>query len=122
MEPAVTQDQEQIEELQGRIRDLENDLGNIDHLGLCTAFGLSSKQGKLLALLISRPAITGEMIEERYQLASDAKVAIHRLRKKLLPHNIAVSARYGVGYALSPEMKDHLKELLTRLGIELRAA
>jgi hypothetical protein len=85
-----------------------------EHVIICTTFELSWNQGRLMQLLLSQPAVTAEGIEDRYLIASDAKMAVCRLRKKLKPFHIDVKTCYDVGYVLTPEMRDRARDLIAR--------
>lgn len=97
-----------------RIADLEKALGlNDDNLGV--AFRLSTSLCSLLGCLLSTPNVTPEMITLRLNIATDAKVAIHRLRAVLKDHGIirpdgtsVIQSRRGLGYWLAPEDKDKI--------------
>lgn len=68
-------------------------------------FRLSEVLAKLLQLLLTEPRVTTTMIEDEYRLSTDAKVAIHRLRRRLKPHNIRIETLRGDGYWLEQPMK-----------------
>jgi biotin operon repressor len=55
----------------------------------------------VLGLMITRPHVCAEMIQQRLDVSSDAKVAKHRLQKALDPWGIKIQCRRGLGYWLS---------------------
>lgn len=73
------------------------------------AFRLSEVLAQLLRLLLTENRVTQQMIEHDYRLSTDAKVAIHRLRRRLKPHNIRIETLRGDGYWLEPEMKQQIE-------------
>jgi hypothetical protein len=97
-----------------RIADLELALGlGSDNIGV--AFNLPSQLSDLLGCLLSAPNVTPEMITLRLQIATDAKVVIHRLRNALKvwcdAHGIPpfeVQSRRGLGYWLDAADKEKI--------------
>lgn len=72
-------------------------------------FRLSDVLAQLLRLLLTETRVTQQMIEHDYRLSTDAKVAIHRLRRRLKPHNIRIETLRGDGYWLEPQMKQQIE-------------
>ena len=106
--------------MKAKIQDLEAALGlGDDHLGVI--FKLPISLTKLLGLLMAVPNVTPEMIQLRLQIATDAKVAVHRLRLAMAksPHfkdeNI-IQSRRGLGYWLDAPIKDRIKAMVTTQG------
>jgi hypothetical protein len=99
----------QAEALRQRVRDLEETLGLVNHT--VGAFKLSPAGARILSLMMRLPYVTPEMLEGRLNLATAAKVAIHRLRKRLKPFDIVVSSKHSVGYWLEPDMKEKVREI-----------
>jgi hypothetical protein len=99
----------QVEALRQRVRDLEETLGLVNHT--VGAFKLSPAGARILSLMMRLPYVTPEMLENRLALATAAKVAMHRLRKRLKPFGIVVSSKHSVGYWLEPEQKDKVREV-----------
>lgn len=108
-----------IPALKKRIKDLEAMLGQND-LKLASTFQLSARLSDLLGLLMSIPVATESMVQDRLGFA-DARVAIHRLRKRLLafhysvglePEEEIIETRYGLGWAIDDDMKQKLRDLL----------
>jgi hypothetical protein len=55
------------------------------------------------------------MITLRLNIATDAKVAIHRLRDALKGHGIEIKSRRGLGYWLEPEDKERIWEITRKV-------
>lgn len=75
------------------------------------AFNLPPMTARLLLLLLSRKALSGE--EARHEISSvcDAKAAIFRLRRYLAKHNIKINSQRFTGYWLSPADKQRVLEI-----------
>ena len=80
-------------------------------LDLQMAFRLSSTLAKLLKLLLDHKMVTARMVEHEHKLSTDAKIAIHRLRRRMEGSGVAIESQRSVGYWIEPEAK----ELITRL-------
>jgi hypothetical protein len=91
-------------QLKARIRDLEAALSQNDHT-LALAFALPPRLSDLLGLLLNLPVVTSDMIRQRLEIATDAKVAVHRLRKHVDKFGIKIEGRRGFGYWLTEETK-----------------
>jgi hypothetical protein len=100
------------EELRAKIRDMEKALGIKDQDVLLT-FKLNPSLNSIFGLLLHQKLVTAEMIEQRLRLATEAKVAVHRLRQALKPWSIEVESRRNIGYWLSPETKARIRELIS---------
>lgn len=117
----VSDKQDEIATLKARIHDLETALGlHEDHLGVI--FKLPKSLTSLLGLLLHVPNVTPEMIQLRLMIATDAKVAMHRLRLAmqpfhaqlgLLPADHLVQSRRGLGYWLDDATKKKIRALVT---------
>lgn len=111
----------EIATLKARIHDLETTLGlEADHLGVY--FELPKSLASLLGVLMARPNVTNDMVQQRLELATDTKVAMHRLRVQLTPFHerlgIAkgeeiIQSRRGLGYWIAPELKAKINSLVT---------
>lgn len=104
-------DENENDQLRARIRDLELTLGQSDD-NLAVTFRLTPVLNNLLGLLLSLPNVTPEMIRQRLEIAPDAKVAIHRLRKHLEPWDVTIHSRRNVGYWLEPETKAKIRAMV----------
>ncbi len=100
-----------IDDLKARIRELETMLGQNDR-ELAPVFDLPPNLCKLLGLLMRVEVVTPEMIELRLNIATDAKVAAFRLRKRMWPFGVIIHSQYGIGYWLTPENKTLVKKIV----------
>lgn len=107
---SVTDDDEKIQ-MRNRIRDLELALGQRDE-GLLATFRLTPVLNNLMGLLLSVPAVTPEMIRQRLEIAPDAKVAVHRLRRQLAEFDIKIQSRRNVGYWIEDEDKARIRGMV----------
>lgn len=78
------------------------------------AFRLSEVLAKLLDLLLTETRVTSQMIEHDHRLSTDAKVAIHRLRRRLKPYNIKIETLRGDGYWIDAAMKQRIRTTIGR--------
>jgi len=106
---------EEVATLNARIKDLETTLG-LRNEKLTVTFRLTPSQSKLLGLLLVLPHVTPDMVRQRLEIATDPKVAFHRLRQHLLPWDIFIKSRRNVGYWLEDDMKVRVKTLLVEAG------
>jgi hypothetical protein len=118
MDSLTPRERDELAALRQRVHDLECCLGlHDDHLGVF--FRLPSSLTKLLGLLMARPNVTPEMIHQRLEIATDAKVAVHRLRahlKKWSEENgetpvLDIESRRTLGYWLDDRVKKRITEL-----------
>jgi hypothetical protein len=109
---------EELERLQQRVKDLQIALGQSNE-NLAVTFKLTPVLNNLMGLLLALPNVTPEMIRQRLEIAPDAKVAIHRLRKHLEPYSIEIKSRRNLGYWLEDETKLRIRRMLAE---KLRAA
>jgi hypothetical protein len=116
---------EQLEVANQRIRDLEISLGQVDR-GAAAAFKLSASLSKLLGCLMETPNVTPEMIVERLEIATDAKVAVHRLRMAMKPWQVdkkpIIKGRRGLGYWIDQPDKERLNTIVASLSTPTSAA
>jgi hypothetical protein len=105
-----------ILELEDENEDLKRMLGQKDRR-YDVAFNLPRAQARLLGLFMTVPVVTKEMVEERLGIATNARVAIHRLRQSLYSHEVFIKAQVGVGYWLTPEMKARVKAKVEAVGV-----
>lgn len=101
---------DEADALRARIRDLEAVL-NQNNKTLAVTFKLTPSLNNLFGLLLSLPNVTPEMIQQRLEIATDAKVAIHRLRKHLTEFSIEIKGRRNLGYWLEQVDKDKIRRL-----------
>lgn len=67
-------------------------------------FDLPPSLAKILVLLTENEVVTSRMIELDHKLTKDAKVAIHRLRRRL-DSAVEIQSRRDVGYWLDADAK-----------------
>lgn len=80
-------------------------------------YNLSPSLAKLLRLLIENKIVTGRMVEIEHKLSTDARIAMHRLRRRMDGTEIEIKSRRDVGYWLDPDHKD---EIIREIGLQLR--
>lgn len=80
---------------------------------------LSPSLAKILILLAKNQIVTAEMIEVEEELATEAKVAIHRLRRELEGSGIEVQSRRGIGYWVDSEARKLITEAMIPPQMEL---
>jgi len=102
----------EVDKLRLKVRDLELALGQSND-SLAATFRLTPVLNNLMGLLLALPIVTPEMIRQRLEIAPDAKVAIHRLRKHLEPWGIEIGSRRNVGYWLEDTTKAQIRRLIT---------
>lgn len=73
-------------------------------------YDLSPSLAKLMLLLIENKVVTANMIEHDFKIATDAKIAIHRLRRRLIPSGIEILSRRDVGYWLPISVKEAIEK------------
>ena len=121
-EATVAPGDEMLALLQTRVRDLEAVL-NQNNAGIALTFQLTPAIANLLGLLLSLPLVTPEAIQHRLEIATDPKIAIHRLRKRLAvwhaPLEVPeggqiVQGRRHVGYWIAPDMKAKMRAQITK--------
>jgi hypothetical protein len=100
-----------IEQLHARIRELEDALGQ-HNKSLAVTFKLSKGLGNLLGVLMAQHSVTAQTIHQQLEIATDAKVAIHRLRHQMKPYGIEINARRGIGYWLDEATKARVREMI----------
>jgi hypothetical protein len=102
---------EELERLQQRVKDLEGALGQ-NNENLAVTFKLTPVLNNLMGLLLQLPNVTPEMIRQRLEIAPDAKVAVHRLRKHLKPYGIDIINRRNIGYWIEDDTKLRIRKML----------
>lgn len=120
MNTAERADAGEVEQLRARVRDLEAALGlNDQHLAV--TFRLTPVLSNIMGLMLALPNVTPEMIRQRLEIATDAKVAIHRLRKHLKAYSateklevaIDIQGKRNLGYWFEPAVKSVIRGLLS---------
>jgi hypothetical protein len=82
-------------------------------------YRLTRALSELLLLLVSQQIVTTHTIEHTHRIATDGKVAVHRLRRRLAPYGLKVESQRDVGYWMDDA---HKEAVLTALGMSLQAA
>jgi hypothetical protein len=103
--------------LKARIADLEAALEQCNP-NLAVVFRLPTALNKLLGLLLSLPNVTSEMVLDRLGIATDAKVAMHRLRKHMAPFGIVIESRRNLGYWIDQDAKAKIRAMLKPASID----
>lgn len=103
----------QIEELEAKVRELEKVLGVKDD-DLLVTFKLSPTLNAIFGLMLSQKLVTADMIERRLAIASEAKVAVHRLRTSLKHWEIGIESKRNLGYWLTAQTKEKVRQLVAR--------
>jgi hypothetical protein len=98
-----------------RIEELETCLGLHDQ-NLGVVFKLPRSLAKLLGLLLSTPNVTPEMIQDRLRIATNAKVAVHRLRAGLAAWDVEINSKRSLGYWIDSETKARIRGIITPQG------
>lgn len=100
-----------VDDKDARIMELEEQL-RLDHEKYMRPFNLTQQQAKLLALLMDVPVASAETIRTRVDMSTEAKVAVHRLRARLEPYQIAIQGRRFHGFWLEPTEKQKVKDTI----------
>lgn len=102
-----------------RIRDLEAALYQ-KNLDIAVTFRLTPALADLFGVLLSLPLVTAETIQQHLAIATDRKVAIHRLRQVLRPWHERVGAgqtlihgKRHLGYWIEPADKERILLLIS---------
>lgn len=86
----------------------------VDNL-LAAAFKLPPKLSHLLRLLISVRVSNVGMIEKELGIGYDARILVHRLRKRMHEYDIVIHSQYGGQYWLTPEHKEKVRGMVHEL-------
>jgi hypothetical protein len=97
--------------LEEQLRDLQYRLRQTDQ-SLLVTFKLPPQRMKLMALLLSLPIVTPEIIAQRLGIDIEVRVAMNRLRKDLEPFEIEIQSRRRLGYWFTEETKAKIKQLV----------
>jgi hypothetical protein len=82
-------------------------------------YDLSTSLAKILLLLVTNKVVTPQMIQGTHKLTKDAKVAMHRLRRRLEPAGIEVKSMRDVGYWLEYECRKQIHDAIAGDQLEL---
>lgn len=94
------------------IKELEGKLQDHGHEQYIMPFQLTQQQAKLLALLMEHPVCSAHTLQTRVKMSTEAKVAVHRLRKQMDKHGVKINAKRFYGFWLDDEAKTKVRELM----------
>jgi len=87
------------------------------HYTLQIIYQLPTALARLLLLLIEKPIVTAVEIEHEHQIATQASVAIHRLRRRIAPYKIEVKSQKSLGYFIDHETKIAVIDQMKRIDV-----
>lgn len=102
---------QECEQLREKVRELQSAL-KLNDPSIQTTFRLTPAVADIFGLLMAVQRVTPEMVSQRLGLASDPKVAMHRVRKAVKPFGIEVESKRHIGYWLDPETKHRVNQML----------
>lgn len=73
---------------------------------------LSRSMAKIVKLLFDDGRISTNAIENEHKIVLDAKVMMHKIRRRLAPHGITIHSRRDVGYWMDDASKAALLKAL----------
>lgn len=79
-------------------------------LDLQLTYRLSPTLAKLLLLLLENKFVTARMVEAEHRLTTDAKIAMHRLRRRLDGLDVTIQSQRSLGYWLDEPTKQLIKQ------------
>ena len=79
-------------------------------LDLQLTYRLSPTLAKLLLLLLENKFVTARMVETEHRLSTDAKIAVHRLRRRLDGLSVEIQSQRSLGYWLDEDTKGTIKK------------
>lgn len=83
--------------------------------------GLTGQEASLFGLLLAREHMTkSAAMDCLYGLAAEGEIAeekiidvfVHKIRRKLEPHEIKIETKWGQGYFMTPDMKTKARALI----------
>lgn len=81
-------------------------------VGLRLVFQLTPQETNLMLLLMTMRFVSPELIYERLNVATEVRVAMYRLRKSLLKHDIPIESKRSFGYWLTDESKVKVRAII----------
>lgn len=90
-----------------------------DLMALQIRYDLSPSLAKILLLLAQNKVVTPRMIEVDHRLTKDAKVAMHRLRRRLEGVGVEIKSRRDVGYWVDDTIRVTIHEAMKSDQLEL---
>lgn len=91
----------------------------IEVADLIMKFRLTPAMAKIVLLLLENNRVTAQKIENELKIVTDARVAVHRIRRRFEGTGITVQSRREVGYWLTDESK---AEIIAAIGKQAPAA
>ena len=91
---------------------LSNGKQMVDIADLQVRFRLSRSMAKIVKLMYDDGRITGDAIENEHKIVTDAKVIVHKIRRRLGEHGIAIHSQRDVGYWMDDSAKAALLKAL----------
>lgn len=88
-------------------------------MALQMRFDLPLTLAKILALLMRNQVVTVPMIEQEHRITKDAKVAIHRLRRRLGNTEVEIKSRRDFGYWLEKADRERVVDMIRDDQLEL---
>lgn len=85
-----------------------------DLMRLQISYDLPPSLAKILVMLVDNEVVTARMIELDERLTKDAKVAIHRLRRRLEASAVEIKSRRDVGYWIEDTSRDALRGVMKK--------
>ncbi len=73
-------------------------------------FEMPTVPASILKLLIEYNVVTAEMIETEHKITPTAKAGVFKLRRMLVPFEIEIHNRTGVGYWLDDDVRKRLHQ------------
>lgn len=82
-------------------------------MALQMRYDLPSSLARILVLLAENKVVTTHMIEHEHKITKDAKVAIHRLRRRMEgTPGIEIKSRRDVGYWMDAEVRETIRQAM----------
>jgi hypothetical protein len=79
-------------------------------------FSLPPTLARLLVIMLEGNIITPEEICDKYKIATEGRMAIHRLRSYLKGYNIQIMSKRNLGYWLDLDTQKKILELAANTG------
>lgn len=87
-------------------------------MALQMRYDLPPSLAKILIMLVENQVVTARMIELDHRLTKDAKVAMHRLRRRLTASDVEIRSRRDVGYWLETPSREIVREAMKGLALD----
>lgn len=90
-------------------------------MALQMRYDLPPSLAKILLLLVENQVVTARMVELDHKLTKDAKVAVHRLRRRLEDTAVEIKSRRDVGYWIEAASRDIVRKAMQPEPMDLPA-